>query len=341
LLEGYRPKVYYRSIKNKNKADVYAIALIRLLAIIKNMKLSAKAWWEIFVETLKNLIKKNFLINCASVSFYTIFSLPGITIITIMIVNGFLGEDELEKSELLNQLTWLLGDASYQEIEHMLYNPASTNKSQFMKILGAIIAIGAATTVVIVIKESLNELWQVRSKPKKVLKHFLIDRFISLQFLTSIGLIFIVTLSMDNLLTVLKIEVDILLNDNFLYLTNVLKLIFSTGIELIVFAAIFKILPDVEIKWKDVWIGALLTTIIFALSKNLITIYIDHSKYNEAYGAAGSLVGMLSWVYFSAMILFFGAQFTVAYNHYIGRVIGPNKNAVAIKEVEISSHIEP
>ena len=300
------------------------------------MKLSAKQWWSILVTTLKNLLKKDLLNNSAAVAYYSIFSLPGITMVTILITRSFLGEDEEAKSQLLDSLTWLMGNTSSKELEHLLYNPASISQSLFMTILGGMITLWAATTVVVVIKESLNEIWQVRPKPKNALKSYIINRFVSLQFVVSIGFIFIVSLSKDALLTVLKDQVDDVLNDQLLYLTAGLEFIFSIGLEVIVFAAIFKILPDINIKWKDVWLGAVITTIIFTLSKNLITLYIDHSKFNDAYGGAGSLVGMLSWTYFSAMILFFGAQFTMVYNRFIDRDIGPNKNAVAIKVVEIN-----
>jgi membrane protein len=301
------------------------------------MKLSAKAWWSILVTTLKNLIKKDFFNNSASVAYYTVFSLPGITMVTIIMARSFLGKDEQAKGTLLNSLTWLMGNNSSKELEHLLYNPAAISQSTFMTILGVVITLWAATTVIVVIKESLNEIWQVRPKPKNALKGFIMNRFVSLQFVASIGFILIVSLSKDALLSVLKDQVDDVLKDQLLYLTAGLEFIFSIGLEVIVFAAIFKILPDVDIKWKNVWLGAVITTIIFTSSKNLITFYIDHSKFNDAYGGAGSLVGMLAWSYFSAMIVFFGAQFTESYNRYIGRAIGPSKNAVAIKVVEMDS----
>jgi membrane protein len=204
--------------------------------------------------------------------------------------------------------------------------------------LGPIILIVSTTTVFISLKESLNKIWQVKAKPKKVVLKFFIDRLISLEFVASIGFIIIVSLTMDTMVAMLKVTMYGYMKSYSIYVVLVLNSIFSIAVSVLVFASIYKVLPDVEITWKEVWLGAIVTTVLFTIGKYLMAYYLETNNFDNAYGAAGSLVAMLAWVYFSVIILFLGAQFTFVYTKHQGKKIKPNKYAVAIEIVEVAKN---
>ena len=299
------------------------------------MAVTIKTGWQLLTATLKKFSDENTIRDCAAIAFYAIFSLPGIAIISITIAGFFFYEDEQIKNELLKDITALMGKSAEKQVGQIVASAVFSSESRLMKIIGPIILIISTTAVFIVMQESLNKIWQVKAKPRKVVLKFLIDRFISLEFVAAIGFIIIVSLTLDTMIAMLKISMTPYVKDYFSYIIIGINFIFSIGVTILVFAAIYKILPDVEITWKDVWVGAMVTTVIFTLGKYLVAYYLDTSNFDNAYGAAGSLVAMLAWVYFSVIILLLGAQFTYVYSQHKGRKILPNKNAVAIEVVEV------
>jgi len=303
---------------------------------IKNkIKKNLKIWGEIFSKAGKKFIDENSFLYSAGIAFYTIFSLPGIALITVFIASSFIYEDNEVKNELLRQVSLMVGQSSADQIEGLLERQIFTNEPFWVKTFGAIVLLVSTTTVFISLQNSLNSIWRIKPKPNKMILTFLFNRLVSLAMVASIGFVLMVSLTMDTLIAVLRNIIQDFIGDFSFYIVMVANYTFSVVITIIIFASIYKVLPDAKIKWKDVWVGAVATTIFFLVGKFLIALYLENSELGDAYGAAGSLVALLSWVYYSVLILIFGAHFTYTYINVRGRKIRPQKGAVKVDLVEI------
>jgi membrane protein len=299
------------------------------------MKIRFKSWWHVLRDTVKRFFNDNPFQYSATIAYYTILSLPGIAIISVMIASSFFYEDNEVRNELLKQTKLLMGETSAEQIEGVLNKASVSEESTIMTIIGAVALVISATTVFISLQDSLNYIWRIRPKPKTFILRFLINRLLSLAMVVSIGFLILVSLMADTLIALLRYTINDYLPAFSYYIILTINILFSLGIILIVFASIYKVLPDAQIKWKDVWVGALVTTVFFTGGKYLISYYLTTSSFTDAYGAAGSLVILLLWVYYSVLILFFGAQFTFVYTKHQGRMIRPDKDAVSIRIEEI------
>jgi membrane protein len=191
-----------------------------------------------------------------------------------------------------------------------------------------------ATGVFVQLQDALNSIWGVRRKPGRGLRNFIKDRLLSFALILGIGFLLLVSLILSAGLSALGNFVTGLLPAQ-ATLWQWINFGVSFGVITLLFAVIFKVLPDVKIAWRDVWIGALLTALLFNLGKYLLGLYLGRSSVTSAYGAAGSLVIVLLWVYYSAQILFFGAKFTQIYSNRYGSHLepAPGAEAVTVKEV--------
>lgn len=291
--------------------------------------------WKILLKTLKGFVRGNSFQNSAAIAFYTIFSLPGIAIISVVTASSFFYDDKEVQKEILKQVTLLIGENSADQVEQVMNSTFLSYESLMMKIIGAIVLLISTTTVFVSLQESLNSIWEVKSKPKKIIIKMIINRLLSLAMVAAIGFLVLVSLTMDTLLAMLKSVLAMKLSDHSFYIIIAINFTFSILISLLVFASIYKVLPDVNIQWKDVWAGAIFTTILFTAGKYLIAYYLTDNRLTDAYGAAGSLVALLAWVYYSILILLFGAQFTCVYSRRKGRRIKPSRGAVSIEIVEV------
>ena len=301
------------------------------------MVLPLKSWWKVIVDTITKFFDENSFQDSAAIAFYTIFSLPGIAIISVMIASGFFYGDEEVKSELLKQVTLLMGDSGAKQIERIIQAQLFSGESVFMKIVGFGALFFSATTVMISLQDSLNKIWHIKPKPKKKFLKFVFNRLLSLAFVSSLGFIILVSLALDTLVALLKAHIYEQFVSYSAYFIVAINFIFAEIVAVIVFASIYKLLPDLQIRWRDVWLGAIVTTILFTIGKYLISYYLSTNNFDDAYGAAASLVALLAWVYYSMLILFFGAQFTYVYTKYKGRKYAPGKDAVVVKEVEVNT----
>jgi membrane protein len=228
-----------------------------------------------------------------------------------------------------------MGSNSAEQVEMLMSKAFFSEDSFVMKIVGIATLLISATTVFASLQDSINIFWNIRPKPKKEIIKFLLTRLLSLAMVASIGFLLLVSLMADTLMAIFKDALSYLIADSSYYLIWIINASVSLVIVTLVFALIFKVLPDAQVKWKHVWTGAIVTTVLFVIGKYLIGFYLSSSDLGDAYGAAGSLVALLSWVYYSVVILLFGAQFTFTYNQLKGRDILPNDGAVAIVIEEI------
>lgn len=303
----------------------------------KSEKLTMKVWWSILVDTGKKFIEENPFRFSAAIAYYTIFSLPGIAILSVMVAGAFYEQDTVH-DELINQIQLLMGPSSANQVEELMMKAnISSDDSLLIRIVGILAIMFSATTVFVSLQDSINAIWKIKPKPKKGAIKFLINRLLSLAMIASIGFLILVSLMADTVLSVVQGYISSHFSDLGLVFAYVVNTILSLAIVIFVFGLIYKVLPDADLKWKHVWVGAIVTTIFFVAGKFFIGFYLGQTNVGDAYGAAGSLVAMLSWVYYSVLILLFGAQFTFVYNKHRGHKILPDDNAVAIKIEEIEA----
>jgi membrane protein len=302
------------------------------------MKFFRKAW-EILKQTVLNFFQDDSFSYASSIAFYTIFSLPAILIISLSIGATFYERDVVQE-ELVNQVSRLIGEKSAADIEKILINASVDSTGTIAKIFGIATLIFSATTVFISLQTSLNKIWGIKPKPQRGFVKYLLDRLMSLAMVISIGFLLLVSLVIDTALMVIQKGLLEIMAGWTLYFVTALNIILSLGLITLIFAMLFKALPDAKIKWRDVWVGSIITTAFFTLGKYLIGFYLGNSSLNSAYGAAGSLVIILIWVYYSTIIFLFGAELTSVYAEKTGSEIKPYHHAVKVQLVEVEKDVE-
>jgi membrane protein len=269
----------------------------------------------------------------ASLSYYTIFALGPLLIIIISLTGIFFGKEAV-RGRVYGQLTELLGSESALQIQDIIINIQNSHSTTTGALVGVIILFIGATGVFTEMQDSINYIWSVKAKPKKGWLKFIINRLLSFSLIVGMGFILLVSLIMSALLTLLSDRLMRLLPQYTVALFEVV----NTGVILIVittlFTVIFKLLPDAIIAWKDALMGAMLTAVLFLAGKFLIGYYIGRSNLGITYGTAASIIILLTWVYYSAMILYFGAEFTKMYALQTGSGIKPKQTAVFIIKKE-------
>jgi membrane protein len=307
-------------------ADAFNYPITNEIFLIRILK----KIWKLLKETAGKFMDDNPMNYSAAIAFYTIFSLPGILIVTVYFV-GLFYDRELVQSEIFYQIRMLIGEKSASEIENILANAEESGEGAIARTVGVITLLFSATTVFISLQQALNRIWRLKAKPERGWLKFILNRLLSFGMIISVGFLLLVSLVVDALLVIFK---DYMAG-NFAGLSNFLlaafNFLFSLGLITLVFGLIFKVLPDAKIKWKDVGIGAFITTLLFIVGKYLISFYLASSSLGSTYGAAGSLVLLLIWIYYSSTIMLLGAEFTFIYSRNIGSIIMPSPGAVKVK----------
>ncbi|MDO6436979.1 YihY/virulence factor BrkB family protein [Cyclobacterium sp. 1_MG-2023] len=300
----------------------------------KIKRLKKYSVFEILIDGVKDFGKNDSFTFAASTAFYTIFSLPALLIIILNIASVILNEDTV-KEELLAQVSKMMGTESATTLEDVMSNVSITGQTMYARIIGIGVLIFSATTVFVSLQNSINHIWHIRSKPEKGLLKFLMNRFLSFSMVASIGFLLLVSLLADAFIVILLNYFSGIFENSTLKWASVINFLVTQSIFVLVFGLMYKILPDAKVKWKDVWLGALVTMLLFGLGKYLIGLYIGNADVGSYYGTAGSLVVVLIWVYYSVLIFLFGAQLTYYIAENIGGHVTPVKEAVKIKIIEI------
>ncbi|HET9825700.1 MAG TPA: YihY/virulence factor BrkB family protein [Chitinophagaceae bacterium] len=294
--------------------------------------------WKIIKRSFADFFANNVLKLSSSLAFSTIFSLPGLLIIIIWISNIFYRREVVEGS-LYGEMARFIGADAATGIQRTMSNAVVTGHNHFATIAGFVALIIGATSVFGEIQDSINLLWKLKAKPKKGTGwlRLIVNRLLSFSMIISLGFILLVSLVINGAMDIL---IDHLLK-NFPNVTVIVayiaNLILTFLITAFVFGLVFKVLPDARIKWKHVRAGAFTTALFFMAGKFLISYYLGHSTMSTAYGAAGSIIIVLLWVYYSSAILYFGASFTREYAIETGSQIYPNNYAVWVEQVEVVS----
>ncbi len=300
------------------------------------MPLSIGTIWKILKQSSIDFVNDRVLKLSAALAYYTIFSLPAMLIIIIAVSDIFYGREAIEGT-IYGQIASFVGKDAALQIQGTIRSAALTNQASFATVVGLITLIIGATSVFGEIQDSINLIWKLKAKPKKGWLKILINRLISFSMVVCLGFLLLVALLINGLTEVFIHKLTELFPKITAPTVYIFNLLLTFLITSFLFAIIFKFLPDAKIKWKHVRAGAFTTALLFLIGKFLIGYYLGHSKLSSAYGAAGSVIVILLWVYYSAIILYFGAEFTKVYAAHTGTQIYPNDYAVWVQQIEVES----
>ena len=289
---------------------------------MKNLKF----FWEILKETFTEWNNSNATRDSASIAYYAIFSIPGLLIIIIWIAGNFFGQEAIQ-GQISAQINSVLGTEAAKSIESMIASALIDKDNIIMKTVGVFALIFGGTTVFFQLQKSLNTLWDIEAAPKKALVKFILDRANSLGMILVIGFLLMITMVLSSAISLLNNYITYRLGLETYILMEVVNYVIGFILVVLVFAFMFKVLPDVEISWKSVWLGAILTAVLFTLGKFLLSLYFAELKPTSVFGTAGTIVLIMMWINYSCMLVFFGAEFTKVYSLKKGYKIIPSKHA--------------
>ena len=263
----------------------------------------------------------------AALAYYSVIALAPLVVIVIAIAGLVFGRDAAQ-GQIVGQITSLVGQQSAEAIQGIIANASRPKSGIWATVFGVAALLFGASGVFGQLQDGLNTVWEVKPKPGRGILGILKDRFLSLTMVLGVGFLLLISLVISAALSALGVYLNGLLPLPGVVL-QVVNFIISFVVITLLFALLFNVLPDAKIAWGDVWIGAAITALLFVIGKFLLGLYIGRSSLGSAYGAAGSLIVILVWVYYSAQIVFFGAEFTQVYANRYGSQIKPDKDAVA------------
>ncbi|ALF52260.1 ribonuclease BN [Nostoc piscinale CENA21] len=281
---------------------------------------------QLFQETFQEWSEDKASRLAAALAYYTIFSIAPLLIIVIAIAGAVFGEDAA-RGEIVRQIQGLVGPDGAEFIEIAIRNASQPKTGAIASVISILILLLGATGLFTELQDALNTIWEVKPKPGRGVKNVVRQRALSFAMILGIGFLLLVTLIISTALTAIVGYFSNLL-PGVDVIWQFVNFILSFVITTLLFGLIFKVLPDVKITWNDVLIGAVITSLLFSLGRYLLGQYLGNSSFGSTYGAAGSLVVILAWVYYAAQILFFGAEFTQVYARRYGSGIRPTRNAI-------------
>jgi membrane protein len=289
-------------------------------------KISVKNIWKSLKDSFKGFSEDKIPKLSASLAYYTVFSLGPLLIMIIFLCGFFLGREAVQGT-IYSQIQGFVGADAAAQIQEIIKNAAISDKGGAAAIIGIITLLIGATTVFGEIQDSINGIWGLKPKKSVGIMGIVKTRILSFGMIATIGFLLLISLAATTVIEVVSDQLQARFSDVTVVVFYIVNLLLTLTVTTILFAFIFKVLPDAKVKWKNIWPGAFATTILFMIGKFLISFYIGKSDVGSTYGAAGSLVVLLIWVYYSAIILYFGAEFTKFYMLNNGVEIQPKKYA--------------
>ncbi len=295
-------------------------------------KFNLKSLWTILKNTFQGFADDKVTRLSAALSYATIFSFAPFILIIITIGSFFTLDIE---GKVFGQLSFLLGEDVAKVLSEVVHNAQLSNTSTLATIMGIGIILFSATTIFATIQESLNTIWGIKPKPKKGWLKLIKNRLLSFSVIIALGFILLVTMGVSSIIGLMNDKLITYFPDITVILFQIIGIVLNVIFTSAVFLLIFKMLPDAKIKFRDVAIGAVVTTILFLIGQYGISLYLAQSNIVSLYGAAASVLLLLIWVYYSATILYIGAEFTKAWADELGGKIYPDEYAVATRTIEI------
>jgi membrane protein len=300
----------------------------------KKDKFSVKGIWKLIKESVTGFNNNNVFKLSGSLAYFTIFSIGPMLLVIIFFADLFYGRDAVERT-MYGQIKGFVGSDVALQIQEIIRNASLSGKSKVTAVVGFITLLIGTTTVFAEIQDSINTIWNLKTKPEKGWIKIILNRLLSFSVVVGLAFLLLVSLIINGLMEAFGERLESMFPEVAVIVIYIVNLVLTFVVITILFGIIFKVLPDAKIKWKDVIVGAIVTASLFMLGKFGITYYIGSSNIGNAYGAAGSVIILLVWVYYSAIILYFGAEFTKAYATHFGNRIYPNSYAVWIKHLDI------
>ena len=289
-------------------------------------------------ETYKDWVDDEPFDQSAIVAYYSIFSLPALLIIIVTIAGIAFGQKAVQ-DQISSQIGGMIGPDSAKDIQGMIASSYQQGNSGIALVIGVATLLFGATGVFIALQKALNRIWEVKINPDKSgLKMLIRARDVSFGVVLTIGCLLLLSLVITAALTALSGWVEERMPDFFLYIFYVVDFLISISIITLLFAMLFRFLPDVNIEWKSVWTGAVITALLFVIGKYALALYFGKAEPGSTYGAAGSIILILLWVFYSCLIMFFGAEFTQVYARRYGHRVEPNENAIRIHDELNAAH---
>jgi len=271
----------------------------------------------------------------AALAYYTVFSLAPLVLVLLAIVGLIFRNDPGGAwNKITEQMSYFLDKSAVEVVQNIAQKAAQPNKSVLATVVGVLLALFGASGVFGQLQDALNTVWGVKAKPGAGIWGFLRTRFLSFAMVGGICFLLLVSLTLEGLLKGFSHYVQSVLPGG-IVIALAAYWVFDLAVVILLFAVIFKFLPDAEIRWRDVWIGAAMTAIFFAIGKWALGLYLGSGSAASAYGAASSLITLLLWVYYSSQILLFGAEFTQVYANRAGRDIKPAEHATRVENKEV------
>jgi membrane protein len=272
----------------------------------------------------------------AALAYYTVFSLAPLVLVLLAVFGLIFGSSEQAREKITDQLRYLIDPSGVKVVQDIAANAAEPKGGILATAIGIIIGLFGASAVFGQLQDALNTIWGVKPKPGRGIWGFVRTRFLSFGMVGGVCFLLLVSLTIENLLRSLHTYLQSLFPGGH-YLGLAAFYVFDVVIIALLFAMIFRFLPDAKIVWRDVWIGAALTAILFAVGKILLGLYLGSGAAGSAYGAAGSLITLLLWIFYSAQILLFGAEFTQVYANTYGTHVEPEEYAVRVDRTDIEA----
>ncbi|KOS05359.1 ribonuclease BN [Flavobacterium akiainvivens] len=303
-------------------------------------KKTLKSSITVLKETFTSFMQDKGLKLSASLSYYTVFSMAPLLLLIISLAGAIFGQ-EASEGRVFAEIHDLIGDQAAAQIQQVIRNMQLSGKTTLSVVIGVITLIIGATTVFGEIQDSINMIWKVKAKPRKGWLKLIKDRLRSGSIIIGLGFLLMVSLIANGALVGLNNILKQWFPDFTIILFNAANIAISFLVITVLFGVIFKVLPDAKIRWRDVRAGAFFTACLFLIGRYLIGLYISTTAAGSPYGAAGSLIVILLWVYYTAAILYFGAEFTRTYAIFKGRRIQPTEFAVFVEQREIEREAAP
>jgi membrane protein len=285
------------------------------------MRVKLAAWRDVTVTTLKNWFAHDSLAESAALAYYTVFSLAPVLLIVVAIAGAVFGTDAV-RGRIVGQFGGLMGEEQAKMIQTILQKTQEGKSSGLAAAVGIVTLVVGASGVFAQLQSSLNRIWEVKPKPGHFFRDFIRKRLLSFAIVVAIGFLLLVSLVVSTGIEALRNYVSQRFAGDAVWLEWA-NAILSFALFTLLFAMIYRILPDAKIPWRDVWLGAFVTSLLFVFGKWAIGLYMGRAAVTSAFGAAGSIVALLVWVYYASFIVLFGAEFTHAYAKLLEEHVTP------------------
>ncbi len=289
---------------------------------------------KMFLGTFNGFLNDRGLKLSASLAYYTLFSLAPLLILMISLASVFYGA-EASQGKIFSQINELVGKDAALQIQSMITSVNLSGKTTVALVTGILTLLIGASSTFVEIQDSINIIWGVKAKPKSSWVAYLKNRLLTSSLIVGLAFLLIVSLLINGLILALSDRLASFMPGFTIVLVNIVNTAITFIVITVLFGTIFKILPDVKIKWRNVYSGAIFTSLLFMLGKYLIGVYISVTHQGSTYGAAGSIIILLLWIYYTSAILYFGAEFTRTYADHFNLKIEPADYAVLVEQREI------